>query len=171
MSYVQLGPKKILAAVSPHEVVEQYEAPFRALGLHPGLVTISSLAMLELVPEKTAGVIAKLSAGVLTVTAIQPSGILLIRSLDLDPAATDHLEEISNDLYPTLAYIEDNTGTRPQKLLIAGFGEESTTAATRLAVELELEVEPMADTHPGLMGYLQTLPSSRRSSGKRKVAA
>ena len=160
VSYTMIGPKRVLVAVAPNEIVAQYEAPFRALGLHPGLVTVSSLAMLELTPLKTSAVIAKLSAGVLTVTALQPNGILLIRSLDLDPHATDPLDEISDDLYPTLAYIEDNTGARPERLLIAGFGDESAAVATRLSVELELPVEAIPEQYPGLAGYLALLPAA-----------
>ncbi len=38
----------MLAAVMSSEIVEQYEAPFRAAGFHPGLVTTSSLAALNL---------------------------------------------------------------------------------------------------------------------------
>ena len=167
VSYTMIGPKRVLVAVAPNEIVAQYEAPFRALGLHPGLVTVSSLAMLELTPLKTSAVIAKLSAGVLTVTALQPNGILLIRSLDLDPHATDPLDEISDDLYPTLAYIEDNTGARPERLLIAGFGDESAAVATRLSVELELPVEAIPEQYPGLAGYLALLPAAF----PKKVAA
>ena len=167
VSYTMIGPKRVLVAVAPNEIVAQYEAPFRALGLHPGLVTVSSLAMLELTPLKTSAVIAKLSAGVLTVTALQPNGILLIRSLDLDPHATDPLDEISDDLYPTLAYIEDNTGARPERLLIAGFGDESAAVATRLSVELELPVDAIPEQYPGLAGYLALLPAAF----PKKVAA
>lgn len=170
VSYTAIAAKRFLVAVAPNEIIAQYEAPFRALGLHPGLVTVSSVSMLELMPPKVSAIIAKLSAGVLTVTALQSSGILLIRSLDLDPNATDPLDEISDDLYPTLAYIEDTTGSRPEKLLIAGFGDESVAVSTRLAIELELPVEAIPEKHPGLLGYLATLPAATKPTAK-KVAA
>ncbi len=165
LSYSMVGPKRVLAAVATMETIAHYEEPFRNAGLQPGLVTVSSLAMLDLVPAKTSAVIAKLGAGVLTVCVVQPDGILLMRSLDLETNTTDPLDEISNDLYPTLAYVEDHTGKRPEKLWIAGFGEDSAAAATRLAVELELPVEVLPHRHAGLAGYLSSLP------GKVKAAA
>lgn len=168
ISYVLLGPSRLLAAVSPAEVIAEYEAPFRALGLHPGLITLSCLAMVDLVPPGVSTVIAKLSAGALTVLALEPSGVSLVRSIDLHPETPDVLEEIANDLYPTLAYIEDHTGARPQKLLLAGFGEDSATAETRLAIELELETEALKDMHPGLAGYLESLHPTAR--GKKAAA-
>lgn len=158
LSYHLVGPKRVLAAVATLETIAHYEEPFRAAGLQPGLVTVSSLAMLDLVPAKTSAVIAKLGAGVLTVCVVQPDGILLMRSLDLDTHSLDPLGEISDDLYPTLAYVEDHTGSRPGKLWIAGFGEDSNAAATRLAVELELPVEVLPHQHAGLAGYLSSLP-------------
>ena len=70
-------------------------------------------------------------------------------------------------MYPTLAYIEDNTGARPERLLIAGFGDESAAVATRLSVELELPVEAFPEQYPGLAGYLALLPAAF----PKKVAA
>jgi len=48
---------EVVVAVAPLEIVARYEAPFRAAGMNPGLVTTSSLAALELAPESglTAG--------------------------------------------------------------------------------------------------------------------
>ena len=44
---------EVLAAVMSAEIVGHYEAPFRAAGFHPGLVTTSSLAALNLMqPEQ-----------------------------------------------------------------------------------------------------------------------
>ena len=52
VSYVEQprsGAKvEVLAAVMSSDIVVQYEAPFRAAGFHPGLVTTSSLAALNL---------------------------------------------------------------------------------------------------------------------------
>jgi len=39
---------EVVAAVAPLEIVSRYEAPFRAVGMLPGLVTTSALAALEL---------------------------------------------------------------------------------------------------------------------------
>jgi type IV pilus assembly protein PilM len=157
LSYFVQGGKKVVAAVAPVEIVARYEAPFRAAGLQPGLVTSSSLAMLELVPVKGSLLVVHLSPGALTVLALNNGILTIARSLELAVHAADPMEEISADIYPTLVYIEDQTGVRPESVLLAGFGADSSTAATRLAVELDIPVESLAEPHPGLAGYLRSL--------------
>ena len=154
-TFVQKG-NKVLAAVAPVEVIARYEAPFRAAGLHPGLVTCSALALLELLPRTGSQLVAHLSPGALTVLALRDGVVTLARTLEL-AAADDALDEISADLYPTLIYLEDQTGHRPEKLILAGFGATADPAATRLAVELEIPAEALNVDNPGLTGYLQSL--------------
>src|SRR5713226_5048205 len=55
------GKVDVVTAVAPFEIVARYEAPFRAVGMNPGFVTTSSLAMLQLVEGKQVTVVAKLS--------------------------------------------------------------------------------------------------------------
>ena len=160
LSYQVQPGNKVLVAVAPVEIIARYEAPFRAAGLHPGLVTASSIAMLELLPAKGSLLVAHLSPGSLTVLALENGVVSLIRSLELAAHTADPLEEISADIYPTLVYIEDQTGHRPEKVLLAGFGDLAPTAATRLAVELDIPVQPLPATHSGLTGYLQSITTS-----------
>jgi type IV pilus assembly protein PilM len=163
LSYFPQAGRKVVVALSPSGIVARYEAPFRAAGLHPGLITVSSLAMLDLLPPAGSIVIARRSPGALTAVALQNGVVTIARSLELADAASDPetsadpLAEITADLYPTLAYIEDQTGSRPEKLFIAGFGLDAEAAATRLAADLEISVETLDDTFPGLGGYLASL--------------
>jgi Tfp pilus assembly protein PilN len=154
--FVQPG-NKVVAAVAPVEVMARYEAPFRAAGLHPGLVTCSSLQLLELLPRKGALLVAYLNSGSLTVLALRDGILTLARSLELAAHSADPLDEISADLYPTLVYLEDQTGLRPEKLILAGFGADGNTAATRLSVELDIPAEALAVEDPGLAGYLKSV--------------
>lgn len=173
LSYFSQAEKKVLAVVSPQEIVAQYEAPFRAAGLQPGLVTVSSLAMLDLIPSTGSVVVARRSPGALTAIGLKDGIVTIARSLELsDSEAADPLNEIADDIYPTLAYIEDQTGARPEKLYIAGFGEEAETAGTRLSIELEIPVEPLNEPYPGLAGYLKSLSpkAPRVKDAKRKAA-
>ncbi len=135
----------------------------RDAGMHPGLVTVSSLAMLELLPAKGSLLIARLSPGTLTIIAMKDGIVTIARSLELTS-----LEEVSAALYPTMAYIEDQSGTRPEQLFIAGFGGESLAAADRLSTELEVPVDTISDECPGLAGYLASL---NPKSAHRKAAA
>jgi type IV pilus assembly protein PilM len=152
--YPQAGGKKVVVALAPAAGIAHYETAFRAVGLHPGLVTVSSLAMLDLLPAKGSLMVARLGPGVLTVVAISDGVVIIARSLELPEMASNPVEQIAEDIHPTLAYLEDQSGVRPEKLFLAGFGPESATAAARLSVELNLPVDPLIEPYPGLAGYL-----------------
>ncbi len=163
LSYFPQAGKKVIVVLTPSEIVARYEAPFRAAGLHPGLVTVSSLATLDLLPATGSLVLAHRSPGALTVIALADGVVTIARSLELAAPESDSeilfdpLEEISADIYPTLAYIEDHGPSRPERLYIAGFGTDSESAALRLSVELDIPVEPLLVPHPGLAGYLASI--------------
>lgn len=159
VSYFVQADKKVVVALSPAEIVTQYEAPFRAAGFHPGLVTVSALAMLDLVQGTGSVVVARRSPGALTVIGLKGGMVTIARSLELsdDELTSDPLSEIADDIYPTLAYIEDQTGARPERLLLAGFGDEAETSATRLSIELDIPAETLNDPWPGLAGYLRSV--------------
>lgn len=174
VSYFVQADKKVVVALSPAEIVAQYEAPFRAAGFHPGLVTVSALAMLDLVPATGSVVVARRSPGALTVIGLKDGIVTIARSLELseDDTTSDPLSEIADDIYPTLAYIEDQTGARPGKLLLAGFSDEAGTSATRLSIELDISAETLDDPWPGLAGYLRSVaPKALAARRKERVAA
>lgn len=161
--YAQTGAR-VIAVVAPVDLIARYEAPFRAAGLHPGMVTSSSLALLELLPEEGSVLVAHRSTGALTVLHVREGELALSRTLELSAHRSDPLEEISEDLYPTLVYVEDQTGARPDRLILVGFGDASEEAAARLGVELDIATEALHVEHPGLTGYLRTLSISPRKA-------
>jgi len=174
LSYFPQPGNKILVALSPAGIIDRYEAPFRAAGWHPGLITVSSLAMLDLLPGTGSVVLAHLSPGVLTIIAMSGGVATITRSVEIGEETSDPLDEVIAALYPTLAYIEDQTHTRPEKLYVAGFGSDSETASVRLAVELDITVEPVAPDYPGLAGYLASLTAKSRTApnhSAKQVAA
>jgi type IV pilus assembly protein PilM len=164
VSYVLQPGNKVVVAVTPAGIVSHYEAPFRAAGWYPGLVTVSSLAMLDLLPVEGSIVLAHQSAGVLTIIAMSNGVVTIVRAIELGEN-NDPLEEVIASVYPTLAYIEDQTTSRPEKLFIAGFAKE---AIARLSVELEMPVEAIHERYPGVAGYLASLSSK---AAQRKAAA
>jgi type IV pilus assembly protein PilM len=160
--HVQPG-NSIVAAITPAGTVSHYEAPFRAAGMQPGFVTTASLAMLELLPGKGFLLAVNRAPGSITVLVIRDGIVQLTRSLELEENASDPLDEISSDLYHTLVYLEDQMGARPERLILAGFGDEASSAATRLSVELEVEAEMLRERHPGLAGYVGSLARGKSS--------
>jgi type IV pilus assembly protein PilM len=177
LSYFPQPGNKVIVALAPSEIVAHYEAPFRAAGFEPGLVTVSSLAMLDLFPVTGSIIIARLSPGSLTVLAVKDGVVTIVRSLELAHAETDEgvpvddsLADIIADVYPTLAYIEDQTGSRPAKMFIAGFGADAKDSARQLAQELEIPVEPLDTTWPGIAGYLESLTAKAKPAKEKKAA-
>ena len=150
----------VVVAVAPVEIVSRYEAPFRAAGMNPGLITTSAIAALNLVQPHGISVLAKLSGGALTVLVLEKNLLKLVRSIELGPA---DLDEIAADLYPTFVYIEDQLAAKADKLILCGF-EGLPGAAERFQHELEIPVEPLRcaalqveETNAGLLGYLQSV--------------
>ncbi len=151
----------VLVAMAPLEIIARYEAPFRAVGMNPGMVVPSSLAAMELAPDSGLSVLAKLTGRVLTVVARQGGVPKLVRCLEL-PAP--NLDEVAAVLAPTFVYLEDNLGAKPEKLYLCGFGAQTDEAGRRLAAELETAVEGVSspfgvpgESNAGLLGYLRSI--------------
>jgi type IV pilus assembly protein PilM len=156
-----LGNKKfdVVVALAPWEITSRYEAPFRKAGWNPGLVTLSSLAALNLVRGNQITVVAKLNGCIFTILVLEKGVLKLVRCLDL-PAAT--LEDVGVDLFPTFVYVEDQLGAKAEKLLLCGFGEMMEDAERQYQAELGIEVEAVRSSfglagsaNAGLMGYVQ----------------
>lgn len=156
---------EVVVVVAAREIVARYEAPFRAAGYHPGMVTVSSLMALHLagsVPEAEGApmVVAKLSGRVLTATVMESGKVRLVRCVEL-PEVNE--VEVANILHPTFAFMEDELGTRPKHVVLCGFGSAGE-AVSGLEPELGVPVQaarsrfgaPTAH-NAGLLGYLESM--------------
>jgi type IV pilus assembly protein PilM len=161
--WAQPGPKRfdVVVVMTPLEIVARFEAPFRAAGLNPGLVTTSSLAALELAPEGGLTMIAKLTGRALTLLVRDKATLKLVRCVELPSV---ELEDVAAVLAPTFVYMEDNLGGRAEKLWLCGFGSRADDAQRRfqdeLAVETELMRSPLGspgENNAGLLGYLRSV--------------
>jgi type IV pilus assembly protein PilM len=151
----------VVVATTPLEILSPYEAPFRAAGLNPGLVTVSSLAALDLVPDTGLNVMAKLAGNVLSLLVREKARLKLARCLELPSPG---LDDVAAVLLPTFVYVEDNLGGRAERLFLCGFGERTEEAQRRFQQELGVDVEPVrsplgapAATNAGLLGYLRSI--------------
>ena len=151
----------VVAVIAPLEIISRYEAPFRASGMNPGMVTTSSLAALSLVPEGGIVVVAKLTDRVLTVMVLEKGVLKLVRCLELSER---DLSEVAADLYPTFVYVEDNLGAQAERLLLCGFGAGFEEAREQFEQGLGIAVEPVrsalltpGENNAGLLGYLRSV--------------
>jgi type IV pilus assembly protein PilM len=152
---------EVLAAVISSDIVVQYEAPFRAAGFHPGLVTTSSLVALNLLAPDGITLLVKLSGRVLSVLVLQESAVNLARCVEMEGGRLDDIESV---LHPTIAYVEDELKGRPKQIWLAGFGPEMDQLAPRWEKEWGVAVQairsrfgPPGKGNAGLLGYLESL--------------
>ncbi len=144
------------------DIVVQYEAPFRAAGFHPGLVTTSSLAALNLLAPDGITLLVKLSGRILSVLVLQDNAVNLARCIEMEGGRVEDIESV---LHPTIAYIEDELKARPQADL-AGWirsrrwsnwrraGKKS--GAWRSRPSARVSGSP-TKAIPGLLGYLESV--------------
>jgi len=152
---------EVLAAVISSDIVVQYEAPFRAAGFHPGLLTTSTLAALNLLAPDGITLLVKLSGRVLSVLVLQESSVNLARCVEMEGGRLDDIESV---LHPTIAYIEDELKGRPKQIWLAGFGPEMEQLAPRWEQEWGVAVQAVrsrfgqpAKGNVGLLGYLESV--------------
>ena len=152
---------EVLAAVMTSDIVGQYEAPFRAAGFHPGLVTTSSLAALNLIDPGGVTMLVKLSGRVLSLLVLNGKALKLARCVEMDEGTPLEMESV---LHPTVAYIEDHLKSRLQKVWLGGFGSERGELTSRWQAEWGAAVEPLRSrfgapgrNNVGLLGYLQSV--------------
>jgi len=149
------GKKKadVVAVTVAFEVLARYEALFRSVGFHPGDVTPSSLAALELYRESGVVVIAKLAGNVVTVMALADGKLKLFRCLPLEEVND---EELLGVLHPTFAYVEDELSQPVSKLILCGFGRapEGISVPTET---LRSRLGPVNGFNAGLLGYLEAV--------------
>jgi type IV pilus assembly protein PilM len=146
----------VVVVVASLEIVSRYEAPFRAAGMNPGLITTSSLAALELAPEAGLSVLAKLTGRVLTVLVRDKATLKLARCVEMPSA---DFEDIAAVLAPTLVYVEDNFGRPAEHLQLCGF-EDGDRLGRELGVPAERLRSPLGvpgENNAGLLGYLRSI--------------
>lgn len=157
------GSKKVLVtvAVAPLEIIARYEAPFRAAGFTPGLVTTSILAALELADSKPGvSIVAKLSGRTLSLAVVEGKVVRLLRCIEVEDESGS---ESAGHLYPTMAYVEDQLAAHPERILAAGFGPDAELLRP-VGEELKVPVVPLRSRfgavepfNAGLLGYLESV--------------
>ena len=152
---------EVLVAIMAAEIVGRYEAPFRALGFHPGFITTSSLAALNLIQPDGVTMLVKLNGNILSVLVLQQSAVRLSRSVELDDGREEEIESV---LHPTVAYIEDELQASPKRVWLCGLGPQRAVLAQRWQAEWKAAVQPLESRfgaptahNAGLLGYLESV--------------
>lgn len=128
---------KVLAAVLPGPVLQEYEAAIREAGHEPGAVLPKSLAALGAIDSEDPILVANLGELALTTCITHGHDLLLYRTLDLPLDADMRRQEVQRGIAVAAAYYEDKLGVRPHLLYYSGFGEGGFKAAEDFARWIE----------------------------------
>jgi type IV pilus assembly protein PilM len=124
---------KVLAAVIPGPVLQEYEGAARQAGFEPGAVLPTSLAALAAIDSPEPVLAANLGVLALTTSITHGQDLLLYRTLDLPEDPELRLAEVQRGIAVAAAYYEDKVGARPRLLYYAGIGAGGASAAEDFA--------------------------------------
>ncbi len=116
------GAVRVVAAVSPRSVIEEYEAAFRDVGYAPGVIVPSSLAALAMVEGQTPTLLLKVDPMNITIAAAQNQELRLIRTLENPHGAEVTAAELAEAVLPSVVFFEDTFGARIEKIFLSGVG-------------------------------------------------
>jgi type IV pilus assembly protein PilM len=149
------GGVKVVAAVAPSGVREEYESLFRDAGFNPGVVLPSMLASLGAVEASAPTLALKVDLSSTSVAIVQGEDLLLYRTLEnahgdrLDAAA------LADDIYSSLVFFQDNYGMKVERILLGGL------ASTR-------EIGPALESQTG--ARVGDLVSAAQAGGRSDLA-
>jgi type IV pilus assembly protein PilM len=157
--FVQPQPKdvpgakfEVVAAAVALEVIAKYETLCRAANLHPGEITTSALAALNLYREDGPAVIAKLGGRILTVMVVSGGHLKLVRCLELEESTE---AEVLSVIHPTLAYLEDELSSPNSRLILCGFADGALGNLSYPRDILRSKLGQPDGYSAGMLGYLE----------------
>ena len=123
-TYRKQGAVKVLAAVMPKEVLQEYETAFRNAGYEPGFVLPSTLAAMNAVAADRPTLLVKTDGSFISVAIADRDELVFYRMLDAVQGRTG--ATIADEVYPSIVFFEDNYSAKIERILIASTtdGEE-----------------------------------------------
>jgi type IV pilus assembly protein PilM len=114
------GTIRAVAAVSPREIIEEYEKAFRDIGYEPGVVLPSSLAALGLVDGERPTLVLKVDPMNITITAVEHHELRLVRTLENPQGGTFSATDLSEAVLPSIVFFEDTFAAHIEKIYVGG---------------------------------------------------
>jgi type IV pilus assembly protein PilM len=114
------GNIRVVAAVSPRPVIEEYEKALRDAGYNPGVILPSSLAALGLIEGERPTLVLKVDPMNITIVAVERQELRLVRSLDNPHGANVSAAELAEAVLPSIVFFEDTFAARIEKIYVGG---------------------------------------------------
>lgn len=114
------GAVRAVAAVSPHAIIEEYEAAFRASGYAPGAVLPASIAALGMIDADKPTLLLKVDPTTIIIAVAEHQELRLVRTLDNPYGASVSAAELAEGVIPSIVFFEDTFGARIEQIYLAG---------------------------------------------------
>lgn len=108
---------KVLAALTPREVLREYEAVFQSAGYDPGYVLPSTLAALNGVDSERPTLLVKTDGNFTSVAIADHNELIFYRLLDVVPGRSG--TTIADEVYPSIVFFEDNYSAKIERILLS----------------------------------------------------
>jgi type IV pilus assembly protein PilM len=128
---------KVLAALTPREVLQEYEAAFQAAGYEPGYVVPSTLAALNGIDAGRPTLLVKSDGNFISVAIADQNEVIFYRMLDVVPGRTG--ATIADEVYPSIVFFEDNYSAKIERILLSSV---SDTEELKQALQEQTGVRP-----------------------------
>jgi type IV pilus assembly protein PilM len=127
---------RVVAAVSPRSIIEEYESAFRDAGYMPGVVLPSSLAALGTLEGERPTLLLKVDPMNIMIAAAEHQELRLVRTLENPHGIDVSASELAEGVLPSIVFFEDTFAAHIEQIYVGG--------AARLD-----EVGPLLHEHTG----------------------
>src|SRR5271167_2233609 len=138
------NPVRVVAAVTPRTVLEEYEALVHEAGYNPGAVLPSMIAALGAVDGSLPTMVIKVERGTTTFAIVDQNQLLLYRALENGGSAVTG-ESLVDDVNTSLVYFEDRYAVGVDRVLVAGV-ESAQELQAALSATSNIRVEELVSS-------------------------
>ncbi|MGE5325376.1 MAG: type IV pilus biogenesis protein PilM [Actinomycetota bacterium] len=111
---------RVVAAVSPRSIIEEYESAIRDSGYAPGVVLPSSLAALGTVEGERPTLLLKVAPTNTMIAAAEHQELRLVRTLENPNGTSVSAEELAEGVLPSIVFFEDTFAAHVEQIYIGG---------------------------------------------------
>jgi len=113
------APIRVVTAVTPRSVLDEYESVVRDAGYNPGAVLPSMIAALGVVDATVPTMVIKVETGTTTFAIVDQGQLLLYRALENGGTVVTG-ESLVDDVNTSLVYFGDRYGIGVDRVLVTG---------------------------------------------------
>ena len=135
---------RVVVAVTPKSVLEEYESVVRGAGYNPGAVLPSMIAALGVVDASRPTMVIKVEPGTTTFAIVDKNQLLLYRALENGGTAVTG-ESLVDDVNTSLVYFEDRHGISVDRVLVTGV-QSAQALQEAFSADINIRVEELVSS-------------------------